>query len=398
LDTTTLNHTARVLGTLTRELPADAALRRYLANSRRLGPREKRAISRAFFAYFRWLEWLDRRESAQKQVAAALELHARFAQNPASVKPEALAARAIPAWARDEVDFPVETLRQLQRDPALWLRARPGQSAALAASLGDCVPAAEYLAKRQTASGSAIPGPAAASATGNSAFPIPSSALLYTGPQDLFLTPQFHAGLFEIQDLASQLVSLACAPLPGQTWWDACAGEGGKALHLADLMANKGLLWVSDRSHRRLQLLKRRASRAKIYNYRAGHWDGSASLPTKTKFDGVLIDAPCSGLGTWQRNPHARWTTTPADVAELAVIQQNLLNNAAPGVKAGGRLLYAVCTLTRSETLSVANAFAGAHPEFEPAPVFAEAAAPRLTLWPHALNANGMFLAAWRRK
>jgi 16S rRNA (cytosine967-C5)-methyltransferase len=381
LDTTTLNHTARVLGTLNREHPADAALRRYLADARRLGPREKRAVSHAFFAWFRWLEWLDRRESAQKQVGQAMHLHERFAQNPASVKPEALAARAIPAWARDEVDFPVETLRQLQRDPALWLRARPGHSAPHAAALVVCKRPLNHHHGRPHARTRPAP-----------------DALRYTGPQDLFLTPQFHNGLFEIQDLASQLVSLACAPRPGQTWWDACAGEGGKALHLADLMANKGLLWATDRSHRRLQSLRRRAARAKLYNYRAEHWDGSAKLPTKTKFDGVLVDAPCSGLGTWQRNPHARWTATPRDVAELAVIQKNLLNHVAPNVKAGGRLLYAVCTLTRSETLSVANAFTEAHPEFESAPVFAESGEHRLTLWPHALNANGMFIAAWRRK
>ncbi|MDR0353008.1 MAG: RsmB/NOP family class I SAM-dependent RNA methyltransferase, partial [Opitutaceae bacterium] len=363
-------------------------LRRYLADARRLGPAEKRAVSHAFFAYFRWLEWLDRRDSAQKQVAAALALHERFAQNPASVKPETLAARAIPAWASDEVDFPLETLRQLQRDPVLWLRARPGQAAQLAASLGHCTLAAEHLA-------SLVSGDSPAA---HFAFPVPGAALLYTGGQDLFRTPQFHNGLFEIQDLASQLVGLACAPRPGQTWWDACAGEGGKALHLADLMGNKGLLWASDRSHRRLQLLRRRAARAQIYNYRGAHWDGSARLPTKTRFDGVLVDAPCSGLGTWQRNPHARWTTTPRDVAELAGIQQNLLNRVAPSIKAGGRLLYAVCTLTRGETVAVANAFTAAHPEFEPAPVFAESGEHRLTLWPHALNANGMFIAAWRRK
>jgi 16S rRNA (cytosine967-C5)-methyltransferase len=425
LDTTILNHTARVLGTLNRELPADAALRRYLAVARRLGPAEKRAVSRAFFAWFRWLEWLDRRESAQKQIAAALALHERFARDPAAVKPAALAARAVPAWARDEVDFPLETLRQLQRDPALWLRARPGQAAQLAAALGDCIPAAEHLAARPPAAAAAFAAAASASPTlaapatadaasatadaasaaagASAAAPhsvvrIPDSALLYTGGKDLFLTPQFHNGLFEIQDLASQLVGLACSPRPGQTWWDACAGEGGKALHLADLMDNKGLLWASDRSHRRLQLLKRRAARARIHNYRAIHWDGSARLPTRTRFDGVLVDAPCSGLGTWQRNPHARWTTTPRDIAELAAIQKNLLNHAAPSVKAGGRLLYAACTLTRGETLAVADAFTDAHPEFAPAPVFAESGAPRLTLWPHALNANGMFIAAWRRK
>ncbi|MGC8000561.1 hypothetical protein ACP3XN_24520, partial [Salmonella enterica] len=83
-------------------------------------------------------------------------------------------------------------------------------------------------------------------------------------------------------------------------------------------MENSGLIWASDRAAWRLQKLKRRTARAKVFNYRVAMWDGGVKLPTKTKFDGVLVDAPCSGLGTWQRNPHARWTTTPGDVAELA--------------------------------------------------------------------------------
>jgi 16S rRNA (cytosine967-C5)-methyltransferase len=244
-----------------------------------------------------------------------------------------------------------------------------------------------------------------------------ATALRYTGSRDLFRTEAFQTGLFEIQDLASQLVGHACAPQPGETWWDACAGEGGKTLHLADLMRNKGLLWATDRSLRRLTLLQRRAARAQVFNYRSAAWDGSARLPTKTKFDGILVDAPCSGVGTWQRNPHARWTTTPNDVRELAAIQRTLLEHVAPALKPGGRLLYAVCTLTRSETTDIASAFTAAHPEFEPSPVFTalpsippslisplpqspipSVPSATLLLLPHELNANGMFLAAWKRR
>jgi len=365
-----ISHAARVLASLKPGLHADTALRHYFAYWHRLGPREKRAISHATFVYFRWLQWLDHKASAQKQIADALDLQARFDANPASVKTEALAALAIPEWARAEVTYPAETLRLLQHDPTLWIRAQTTSAAALAKSLGDCEP---------------------------SQFDKAPTAFRYTGKKDLFLTPEFHQGLFEIQDIASQLVGHACAPAAGQTWWDACAGEGGKMLHLADLMQNKGLIWASDRSFRRLQTLKRRAARAKVFNYRAAAWDGSAKLPTKTKFDGALLDAPCSGLGTWQRNPHARWTTTPDDVRELAATQAQLLAHIAPTLKPGGCLVYAVCTLTRSETTAIADAFTATHPEFEPAPVFPSAPA-QLTLWPHELNSNGMFIAAWRRK
>lgn len=367
IDSLTLNHAARVLATITPELRADAALRKYFISARRPGPREKRAISRAVFTYFSWFKWLDEKASAQKQVEEALKLQERYDKNPTSVKAEALAALAVPSWSRNEVDFPVETLRQLQTEPALWLRARPNAADKLATTLGNC-----------------------------ETTPLSVDALCYRGQQDLFLTPAFHNGAFEIQDLASQLVGLACAPKAGETWWDACSGEGGKMLHLADLMQNKGLIWASDRSERRLHTLKQRAARAKIFNFRVAHWDGSVKLPTKAKFDGILIDAPCSGLGTWQRNPHARWTTTENDVSELAAIQRNLLENAAGSLKPNGRLVYAVCTLTRSETTAVAEAFTSAHSELEPQPVFGKT--PQLTLWPHEYNANGMFIAAWKRR
>ena len=153
---------------------------------------------------------------------------------------------------------------------------------------------------------------------------------------------------------------------------------------------------------KRIDTLKRRAARAKLFNFRTEFWDGGSRLPTKVKFDGILLDAPCSGVGTWQRNPHARWTTTPDDVRELAATQLSLLNNVAGSLKPKGRLIYAVCTLTRSETTAVADAFAAAHPELEALPLpIAAAGAPdpsRVTLWPQEINGNGMFIAGWRRK
>ena len=205
-----------------------------------------------------------------------------------------------------------------------------------------------------------------------------------------------------MQDLASQFVGVLCAPGPGETWWDACAGEGGKLLHLSELMQNKGLIWASDRSERRLANLRRRTARAKVFNYRAVPWDGSVKLPMKSKFDGVLIDAPCSGVGTWQRNPHARWTTTLEDVRELGAIQQQLVLNAAASVKPGGRLIYAVCTLTRKETDVVADLCSLNLSGFAPLslPVWPNeppAALGRKWIWPQSFRGNGMFLAAWQR-
>ena len=358
-----LNHAARVLKLVQDGTPADQALRESLTQDRHYtAPAERRGISRAVFTYFRWLRWLAPKDSPQKQLEAALVLQERFNQDPAAFKPEALAARAVPDWLKAEMDpIPVEWLQQLQREPALWTRAKAGTGMALAKKLSHVVPAAQS-----------------------------ADALRYTGLTDLYRTKEFQSGEFEIQDLASQLVSLACAPQPGETWWDACAGEGGKTMHLSDLMQGKGMLWASDRSVRRLAKLKDRAARAQVFNYRTAVWEGGAKLPTKTKFDGVLVDAPCSGVGTWQRNPHARWTTQPKDVQELAAVQTTLLNHIAPSLKSGGRLVYSVCTLTRAETTAVADAFTAVHPEFE--------LVSGKTLWPQDLNANGMFIAAWRKR
>jgi 16S rRNA (cytosine967-C5)-methyltransferase len=371
-----INNAARVLKLVQAGTPADQALRESLTQDRHYtAPLERREISRAVFAYFRWWRWLDPKESLQKQLGAALALRERFAGNPAGIKAEALAARAVPDWAKAEMDsVPVDWLRQLQREPTLWIRPKQGFEDKVAAALGHCTPAT--LPQLST-------------------FGSQLSAFRYSGITDLYRTAEFQNGAFEIQDLASQLVSHACAPQPGETWWDACAGEGGKTMHLSDLMQNKGLLWASDRSARRLAKLKERAARAQVFNFRTAAWEGGAQLPTKTKFDGVLVDAPCSGLGTWQRNPHARWTTLPGDVSELATVQRRLLDHVAPALKPGGRLVYAVCTLSRAETTAVADAFTSAHPEFSPAPVLGQT--PQLTLWPQDLNANGMFIASWRK-
>jgi 16S rRNA (cytosine967-C5)-methyltransferase len=373
------NHAARVLGSIRPGVPADAALREYLAGSRSLGAVGKRSVSRAVFSYFRWLRWLEPGESAQRRIVGALGLQARFERDPASVKAEALAARAVPSWLGGEMELPAAYLRRLQLEPPLWIRTKAGAAAEVSGSLGSCGPPVL---------------PAALSA------PAGLAALRYRGTADLHRAPGFQSGTFEIQDLSSQLVGHACAPQPGETWWDACAGEGGKALHLSDLMRNKGLLLATDRSLRRLSVLRRRAARAGVFNYRAAVWTGGGPPPFRTRCDGVLVDAPCSGVGTWQRNPHARWTTSIEDVRELAAVQAALLSRAAQSVKPGGRLLYSVCSLTRSETTAVADGFEAVHADFEPAPlpIAAAPAGARIVLLPQDLDANGMFIAAWRRQ
>ncbi len=355
--------------------PVDARLRTELKRQRGLSRAQGRMIAQAVFAYYRWLGWLNRAEPIPKQLERATELTRRFVIQPEAISDSELAVKAIPPWTGTVMDIPAEWLRTLQVEPTLWLRARPGRTSALTATLVEC---------------------------GRAEGTLLANALSYEGSLDLFRTPEFQAGAFEVQDIASQAVSWLCSPRPGETWCDACAGEGGKTLHLADLMQNKGLIWATDRIAWRLQRLKHRAGRARIFNYRSALWDGSARLSTKTKFDGILVDAPCSGTGTWQRNPEARWTVSLKDVEELSNVQIRLLERVATAVKPGGRLIYSVCTLTRPETIDVVREFEKRVSEFKALAVanpFEPHGEPTPChwWWPQQTRGNGMFVAVWSR-
>jgi 16S rRNA (cytosine967-C5)-methyltransferase len=301
-------------------------------------------------------------------------LDERFNGNPASFSDSDLISRAVPQWIMKFLDVTPPWVRSLQLRPRIFLRARIGQGEALADKLASCEPV-EHI----------------------------PDALAYTGVEDLFSTPEFEQGEFEVQDITSQVVGLLCAPKSSETWWDACAGEGGKTMHLSDLMQNRGLIWASDRAEWRLNKLKRRAARAKAFNYRAALWTGGKSLPTKTKCDGILVDAPCSGIGTWGRNPHARWTLTEKDVLELAEIQKQLLANVCTLLKPGGKLMYSVCTLARAETMEVAANFDAEFPGFERLRLqnlLRPKLAPEDSLWllPQDTGGNGMFVVGWTRR
>jgi 16S rRNA (cytosine967-C5)-methyltransferase len=370
-----LSSAERVIRRSDRAHPADAVLRLELKNQRGLSQDEAAEVSRMVFSYFRWRGWLEERQAIRDQITHAVGLANDFATRPQVFSDSDLITRAVPAWISDEIQITPSFARSLQAGPKLWLRARPGQGKYVSQCLRHCRAFGD--------------GPL-------------SDILQYQGRDDLFRTAQFHAGDFEIQDLSSQAVGLVCAPAPEETWWDACAGEGGKMLHLSDLMKNKGLIWATDRAEWRLRRLKIRAARAKVFNYRTAVWDGGTKLPTKTKFDGVLLDAPCSGTGTWQRNPHARWTLTSGDMTELYGLQAQLLARSAMGVNPGGKLIYSVCSLARSETDAVVENFEAAGLPFKPVPLInplvpETTPTSRLVLWPQQFGGNGMFIAAWVR-
>lgn len=197
-----------------------------------------------------------------------------------------------------------------------------------------------------------------------------SNQLFALGGTGIHSTDEYKNGLVEIQDIASQQIALSVAAKPGQKVWDACAGAGGKTLAIAAHMNNKGAVVSTDLHEYKLDELKRRAKRADIFNVRAFTWAGVEPLRLPKEiaqqrgFDWVLIDAPCSSAGTWRRNPDARWRFDANDTRELIQLQQQLLSNAAPAVRAGGHLVYATCSWQVSENEGQIAWFLQQYPQF----------------------------------
>lgn len=180
---------------------------------------------------------------------------------------------------------------------------------------------------------------------------------------NLFLLESFNAGCFEVQDLASQCVGIVCSPKSGERWYDACAGAGGKTLHLASLMDGKGKITSGDIRANILESLKKRARRAGWSNIQTRPHDGG-KWSGKHQFDGVLVDAPCSGSGVWRRNAALQWRVTEESVRAFADKQLEILENNAAAVKSGGTLVYATCSIFEMENEQVAYRFLERHPEF----------------------------------
>jgi len=216
-------------------------------------------------------------------------------------------------------------------------------------------------------------------------------------------------GFFQAQDEAAQLVSRYAAPGLGARVLDACAAPGGKACHLAELVGPEGRVVAIDLHTRKAQVIAEAAQRLGLKNLEARAADASLPLPGETKgFDLVLVDAPCSGLGTLRRHPEVKLRRTPADLDRLAGLQRKLLEQCALSVKPGGLLVYALCTLTPEECDEQIERFLSSHPGFKPEPPPAGWALPaadvcidargRLMTFPHRDGTDGFFAARLRKE
>jgi 16S rRNA (cytosine967-C5)-methyltransferase len=178
--------------------------------------------------------------------------------------------------------------------------------------------------------------------------------------------PAFAKGMVEIQDEGSQLASLLCAARPGEQVLDLCAGGGGKTLALAAEMENRGQIYATDTDGRRLMPVYARLERANARNVQVRAPRGGADIlgDLKERCDLVLIDAPCTGTGTWRRNPDAKWRMRPGALAERIKAQNELLARAADFVRPGGRIVYVTCSVLRDENEDRVSGFLQTHPQF----------------------------------
>ena len=403
-----------------RGVPADQHLAAFYRAHHEFGSRDRRLFSGVAFAWFRWRGWLDALPQPDPATAGALAhaLDSDEVMQPAvlalarttklpveALRPlgaETLEARAValaawtgiprpvwrdllPSWiwahlpppAGGDADTHHQRLADaFQHRVPTWLRVRPGASEALRDAFAEA--------------GLAVtPHPGMASA-----WALPAGAGLRA------LAARF-PNAFDIQDIASQVVGLICAPQPGAHWWDACAGGGGKTLHLADLMAGRGTLLATDLRRSALEELERRAQSPRGRWLQTARWDGRSETAPRRAFDGVLLDAPCSGIGTWHRNPDARWRLAEDELQRKPELQRQLLLAAAEHVQPGGRLVYATCTLTGAENTRVVEDFRQQRADFtlDPFenPLDGQPTDGAVWIYPWASGGNGMFIARLRR-
>ncbi len=225
--------------------------------------------------------------------------------------------------------------------------------------------------------------------------------LRVAGRRPVTATAPFTDGRVEIQDEGSQLVVLAADARPGMRVADICAGAGGKTLALAMTMANRGHIAACDVSAPRLEAAVRRLRRAGVQNVERHLFEAGDKWAKRRagSFDRVLADAPCTGTGTWRRNPDARLRTTETDLAELTAKQASILDTGARLVKPGGRLIYATCSLLAAENDDQIAAFLTRTPGFAPVPhgVDGVAEGPLLRLTPARHGTDGFFAAVLER-
>ncbi len=436
---------ARCLG---QHRPADRCLHDYCTRNHQLGSRDRRILSETLFSVLRWWGWLQKlapenflrawQEGAQELpehfdewapvLSAAWVLENRFDFPPAvmawlrqaglypelfqGLSPETPVAERrrhlrpffshrpmpslvleelVPPWLSQELSpLPEGTslstlVEWLQKRPPVWIRSQERNET-------DALSLPQRLLQESPQPLRLLPHPR-----------MPQAFCLRYNGANLRGTQAFREGAFEVQDLASQAVGYVCAPRPGQQWWDACAGGGGKSLQLAQEMKNRGIVEATDLRASKLEELKLRARRGGFSNIRLREWQGlSTPEAFRERFDGVLVDTPCSCSGTWRRTPDGRWNTTRESLQEFSRLQRQILEAAAPGVRPGGILVYSTCSMLKAENQDVVEAFLDAHPQFiltpHQDPITGTPSLGMTQHWPWDGDCDAMFTAKMTRR
>ena len=392
-------------------MPADVALNRIFKQHPQYGSRDRRLYSLAVFAWFRWLGWTRRLTPghASGQLAWALWLDGADETStlppwpevtegppPPAVKPASLAelARVIattsaipdlrvadlfPDWLPLSLDPAIDAdafMAACQQRPPTWLHLpEPARDA--------CCEALRRVGLKPRTH-ARIPG-----------------AVAIDPPFQLQVIERAWGQPLHVQDIASQAVGLVSQATPGSCWWDVCCGAGGKTLLLAEAVGHAGRVMATDCRDTILENLRERAARHRRSNILTQLHDATLPPPFHHLCDGVLVDAPCSGIGTWPRNPDARWRTPNGYVETCTRRQIDILRQAATRVKPGGVLVYAVCSVTRAEGPDIVAEFTRETPAFhlepfvhpyhgDPTPGYA-------ALAPADGPGDGMFVARFRR-
>ena len=367
--------------------PADAIANDFFRARRFIGSGDRRAVSERVWhvlrTYRRLNWWLHCEPTPRLLVAAALMLEGgsfadvaeafsggRFAPSPLA-RSETATLRRIEGHTLEHASMP-DAVRWEIPD---WLLPRLAKR--FGASLGEELTAllqpAPLDLRVNLLKTTREEARAALAAEGLDARPTTFSpwGLRVEGRRSVTTGAVFRSGLVEIQDEGSQLIGALTGARPGMRIADWCAGAGGKTLALAMTMQNRGQLLACDVSAGRLDGAVRRLRRAGVHNVER-HLIEAGDKWAKRRagsFDRVLVDAPCTGVGTWRRNPDARLRLTEADVAELIVKQATILDQAAALVRIGGRLVYATCSLLPEENEGQVNAFLARHAGFTLVPL-----------------------------
>ncbi len=408
-------HAEAVLGLLLRfDYPADAVVSRYFHEHRQLGHADRAFVAETVFAVLRRGRSIEARcagkLSDRARLLVALAVVRGWSQRElspvlkASEEEWLAAAKAMPegefppAVRCDLPDWLHATLaEQFGAEAVLQLAHSLNQPAPLDLRVNTLRTDRDTLLARFAAEGIAA-APGALS---------PLAVRLRDKPA-LARHALFLEGAFEVQDEGSQLLGYLVEPKRGELVVDFCAGAGGKTLLLGALMKNTGRLYAYDVSDKRLAKLKPRLARSGLSNVHPARIEHERDTKIKRlagKADRVLVDAPCSGLGTLRRNPDLKWRQSEAAVAELTVKQAAILESAATLVRPGGRLVYATCSLLAAENDAVVERFLASHPQFVLTPASAVLArhgiavdGDMLRLLPHVHHTDGFFAAVLDRK